>query len=236
MPSGWFQKILTEVAVPGATAQLVESYYDPGGTVSQQEPDVMLRWRLWPYTVGIQSWQNDCRPTLVGRMILMPAEIKSGAIAFDDAITNSLSLRIERDWLKDRTGSQGDWKIEDPASCVDFRDSVIEYAMRRMASEVITPGLCSGLIMESCLATIVADLVRHFENKPESTYERDSLSDRRVRRVEDFVLNYEFGTPTLSEIASELDMDAAYLRQVFKKSRGVSLYKFVEEVRTQYSA
>jgi AraC family transcriptional regulator len=232
MPNGWTQKIVNEAAATGAIAQVVESYYDSGGTVSHLDDDIMLRFRLWPYKVEVRSWHAGSRPIPVGRMIVMPGQVEAGAIALQKEMTSSLSLRISRDWLEAMTGSRGVWKVEDPASCIDFRDPDIEYAMRRIAGEVMKPGPCSRLILESCVSTIVADLVRRFETQPEMPSRRHMLSESRIRRVEEFVLNYPDGTPTLDEIAAEVNIDTSYLRQIFKKNTGKTLYKLVEEVRS----
>lgn len=232
MPNGFAENVLTEVALPGAVAQVVESHYDPGGVVSQCESDLMVRWRLWPYKVRVRSWQAGSRLISVGRVLVMPAEVEAGAIASDQQeTTNCLSLRIKSNWFEETTGHKANWKV-DPQRCIDFRDVQVEHAMRRMSSEVLTPGLCTNLLLESCVMSVIGDLVRHFGKDTATQYSTDFLSDRRIHRIEEFVLNYMNGTPSLGEIAADLGIGTAYLRQVFKKSTGKSLYSFIEEVRT----
>lgn len=232
MPNGFAENVLTEVTLPGAVAQVVESHYDPGGVVNQCESDLMVRWRLWPYKIRVRSWQAGSTLLSVGRMLVMPAEIEAGAIASEQKeTTNCLSLRIKSNWFEEITGQKANWKV-DPQRCIDFRDDQVEHAMRRMSSEVLAPGLCTNLVLESCVMSVVADLFRHFGEASGTRDASELLTDRRINRIEEFVLNYTNGIPSLGEIADDLGIGVAYLRQLFKKSTGKSLCAFIEGVRT----
>lgn len=232
MPNGWVQDILAEVTLPGALAQLVVSHYDPGATVVQCASDIMLRWRLWPNKINVRAWQGNGIPVASGQMMFIPADVETAAMAPNRQDTQSLSLRIKPDWLRDMAGLESSYVLSDPHMCVDFRDTNIEHAMRRLSSEVLAPGPCSRIILEACSLSIAGDLVRHFnQDVQESEDSRDILTERRLKRIEEFVTNYSDGCPTLAEIASDLGIGVGYLRQVFKKSTGKTLFKFIEEVR-----
>lgn len=232
MPTGWVQDILAEVAVSGALAQLVESHYDPGGTTRQFESDIMLRWRLWPNRINVQTWQGRGMPSISGQLMFIPADVEIGAMASGAEDTRSLSLKIKPDWLRDVAGRDGNCVLSGPQMCADFRDTNIEHAMRRASSEVLAPGPCTSLILEACTLSIAGDLVRHFnQDVPEPPESRDVLTAKRLKRIEEFVMEYSDGCPTLTEIAADLGIGVGYLRQVFKKSTGKTLFKFIEEVR-----
>jgi AraC-like DNA-binding protein len=231
MSDGWAQEILSEVQLPFAKAQLVESHYDPGSSVVRRETDVMVRWRLWPNKIKVCAWQKDGVPSVSGKMMFIPPDIETGAFSSDEENTRSLSLQIMPSWLKSVAGVDGDPILESPRICVDLQDSNMEHAMRRLASELTLPGPCSRILLEACTLSVAGDLVRHFNQTTISAEAGDILTSKRLHRIEQFVMNYTNGCPTLAEIAADLDISVGYLRQVFKKSTGKTLYKFIEEVR-----
>jgi AraC-like DNA-binding protein len=232
MSQGWAQHVHTEVSLPGAVAQIVESRYARGGRVSQRESDIELRLRLWPTRINVDARPIHGKMTASGQMIYIAAEMETEAVANDAEDIRSVSLKIRPSWFQEVTGRDGETLLRDPRFDCDLRDAHIEQAMRRLSAEMIAPGACSGMILEACSLSISADLVRHFNDGRQICHEsKDLLTQKRIKRIEDFVMSYAEGCPTLSEIAADLGIGVGYLRQVYKNSTGRTLFKFIEDVR-----
>lgn len=231
MASGWMQEVVGEVAFPGVVAQVVDSHYEAGATASQCDPEIVLRWRSAPKG-RIRAWTEGRDPRSVGQMMLIPSRVQTSAMACDGAVdTRSLALRIKPEWLQDVVGETAR-SLDYPALALfQFKETNIEYAMRRMFNEVLSPGPLTPSIIKSCSTLVAFDLVSRLKQGTTELRIRDPLSELRARHVEEFVMTYEGGWPSLQEIADSLGIGVGHMRQVYKNCTGRNLFDYMDEVR-----
>lgn len=235
MSNGWVQNVIAEVCLKGATAQMVQSHLDSGANVTLRECEIMmLRWRIWPNRLNVFAWQSGLSPRRAGQLMFFPPDVETGAMTDHGADNRSLSLRIDNDWFEEVSGTSSQNLAPEPEACLDFRDLNIEHAMRRMTAELLTPSPYSKIVIESCSASVVADLALRFAHgKINWQHSRDTLSDKRIRHIEEFILNYDNGVPTLTEIANDLDLTVGYLRKIYRNTTGRTLFSLIEELRLE---
>jgi len=214
---------------------MVQSSLDRGARVTLREREIMmLRWRLWPNRLDVLTGQSGSSPRRVGQLMFFPPDVETAAMAENGAENRSLALRIESDWFEEISGTNTRTLCPQPAECSDFRDLNIEHAMRRIAAELLNPSPYSRLILESCSSSIVADVAMRFGRERRQLHVTfDTLSERRIKYIEEFVLNYENGVPTLAEISNELGLTVGYLRKIYRNTTGRTLYSLIEELRLE---
>ena len=232
MPEGFNKVILAQTRIPGAIAEMVECHYEPNAEVTEHFSTVMLRWRLSPQIVRLKAWQKESVPLPPGRLTLFPANADAGVVASGKhEKTRCFALHMMPQWLDEISGAKKGWLSDYPQSHLNICNPAIENSMQKAAEELMSPGSYSNLLLEAYNLSIAAHLFRHLDqNRPINDAKAFTLAAHRVQRIEEIFLHSD-RIPSLEEIAAELGVGVNRLREVFKKSTGKTLFKFVEEVR-----
>lgn len=126
--------------------------------------------------------------------------------------------------------------------CTDIPTETIRTAMRRLASEVINPGLSSDLLLEGLGTTVVVDLLRYMEDESaQVSYATlghtagSSFTVAQIRSVADFVEANLERRISVSSIAGHFNLSARHFARRFRATTGQSVSRFVEQVRLQHA-
>ena len=225
--------VVSQIKLPGAAFQIVDYHWDAGIAILDQEPDVLLRWRVYPFHIKARGWVMPGQEVDFGRLMLHPAGVPTHGHAADvREDVRTLECRFNRDWLNGVTGGAFDWSDHGLNPCLDLRNGDIDHSMRRLMRELLEPGFASAALVEGLGISLAADIMRFFDlrdTKPEDL--KGGLSPRRLHQIRDYVNSCIDGCPTLTDVAKQCGVSVAHIRRMYKSTTGQTLHDFIEEVR-----
>jgi AraC family transcriptional regulator len=120
--------------------------------------------------------------------------------------------------------------------CLNLRHASLRAGLRRLAQETACPGFAQDALVEGLISTITVDLVRALGARaPESAQSmRGTLAPHRMRRIRNLVENIDIGRlPTVSEIATHLEMSTRHLLRAFRASMDMTIQSYLEDVNSE---
>jgi AraC family transcriptional regulator len=101
-----------------------------------------------------------------------------------------------------------------------------------LKSELISPGHCSDIYMDSLKTILMVNLLRrHTTCKNKLQEDTGRLTKRKLMQVIEYVNENLAEELSLQEIASELKMSPGYFTRLFKQSTGIPAYQYVMQCR-----
>jgi len=126
--------------------------------------------------------------------------------------------------------------------CTDIPGATIRIAMRRLATEVDSPGLRSDLLLEGIGTTIVVDLLRYLEKGLTDEAEAStgyvagaSFTVAEIRAIADFIEANLGRRISVANIAAHFDLSERHFSRRFRAATGQSVSRFIEQVRLQHA-
>lgn len=143
-----------------------------------------------------------------------------------------LCCRIPRRHFDGLAGHRGDWSARQLLAATDLSSNLsIRMNLQRLAEEVLAPGLASEALIESLLATVLVDVVRHIERPGISENRAGKLAAWQMRRIEERLADLAAGTPSLAELAASCDIGARQLMRAFKATTGKTVHEHVSALQ-----
>lgn len=232
MVTGWTETMLTHQALPGISARLVDSCYMPGGQAAKREESIELRLRLSSGTSRITAGRLGGALNSTGRLMCIPPNTETYAISEAGQNIRSLSLKIDPHWIENVIGEKNRTFSNGQLLNFNFHNDHIHHAMHKISAEIICPNEFSSAVIDACCRLIFIELFRALANGKGANEEpRDLIVRERIKAIENFVYDFGEGCPTLADVAQELNLDAGYVRHIYKKATNRTLFDFIQEVR-----
>jgi len=227
------RKILSEHQCLGLLVQQANYSWQADAEMSECDSAVTLKYV--PAHRPVHARLCDGGEHRVGRMVLTPAgrEVTARA-ARAEAEMHSLVFHFEPGWLERVWRPDLCVRVSDIPLDVDVRSATVEGTLARLSNELSRPDLASTTMVESLAQILAIDLGRYIETcRAADAPCRSGLSRKRLEQIQDFVINFESGAPSLGEIAAECVLSPSHLRRLFKQTTGLTLQEYVEKVRIE---
>ncbi|PIG93028.1 AraC family transcriptional regulator [Gloeocapsopsis sp. IPPAS B-1203] len=113
------------------------------------------------------------------------------------------------------------------------QDSLIHQIGLALKTELQSQGLGGKLYLESMMATLTIQLLRHHAHWTSFTQTPGGLSKYQLRQVIDYIHSNLEHELSLDELASIAQTSKYYLIRLFKRSMGVTLHRYVTTCRIE---
>lgn len=227
--------VLAEMDLSGVNVQILDYRWSANDRISDRHDVFVLRYRPEPAAISVAARLNDGRVQDFGRVMFFPAETQVETTpAKVSERTRNVMCAFSDSWLRRIWPERPDWSAVDLARCYDLRNIRVEQAMRQLGVELASPGFASPLMVESLTQMIAIDVARHFRPQGRPRRVRTSegrLSTRELGRLYDIIDSASNRTPTTEELSSQCGISSAHLRRAFKRTTGLTLHRYVADVR-----
>ena len=227
--------VLAGMELSGVNVQVLDYRWSANDSISDRQDVFVLRYRPEPAQISVAAHLGDGRVQDFGRVMFFPAqtEVETTPAKVSERTRNVMCAFTDQ-WFRQIWPERPDWSAVDLARCYDLRNVRIEQAMRQLGVELSSPGFASQLMVESLTQMIAIDVARHF--RPHSRPQRvrtseGRLSVRELGRIYDIIDSASNRTPTTEELSNECGISSAHLRRTFKRTTGVTLHRYVADVR-----
>ena len=225
--------VSAELRAADVTVQLRGYRWPNPNDVTVCEEPAVLGLNLGPHPViGVGRY---CLPDhssafgKLGTIIFMPGGIplhsrgnggehRIGAICFDRARFESVSGL--RDWDADRL-----------ERCLDIRAPHVEQNARRLVMEAEVPGFASALMTECLGLSLMIDIARYLRPREVLEVGPHPLSKQQLAIIRDLLEQPDRPPPRLREIATACHMGVRTLTRAFRRTTGVTIGQYAEEIR-----
>jgi AraC family transcriptional regulator len=161
-----------------------------------------------------------------GHLFLLPPdeaiEFKSGVghqrLLICRLLTDSLCHWLEMDIQ---------WTAARLDASLDISNARIRHLLLSLGEETRNPGLASELLLESMVAQLAVELLRHYEGISEPAV-TGQLAEWRLRLIDERLTD-EVLSPTLTELATLCRLSVRQLSRSFLNSRGMTLGQYVKQ-------
>ncbi len=127
----------------------------------------------------------------------------------------------------------------EPALGFDALDCVMTKESKRLAflgqeilRESLSPGFGAGLFAEAIATEVAVEIVRHDRAyRPDEALLRGGLAPWQMRRLETYVREHLSNDLSLEALAAVLEISVRHLSRVVKHDKGMSVHRWVAELR-----
>lgn len=227
--------VLAEMELSGVNVRILDYRWSANERIWDRQDLFVLRYRPELAPISLSAHLDDGRVQDFGRVMFFPARTKvETTSAKVTERTRNVMCAFTDQWFRQIWPERPDWSAADLARCYDLRNVRIEQAMRQLGEEVASPGFASQLMAESLTRMIAIDVARHFrpDDRPRRVRTSEGrLSERELGRIYDIIDSASNRTPTTEELSNECGISSAHLRRTFKRTTGVTLHRYVADVR-----
>jgi AraC family transcriptional regulator len=119
-------------------------------------------------------------------------------------------------------------------ACLNVPAKCLGEPMSRLARELAEPGFASEIILESCALGIMGEIARYLRKSRDlKTNVTATLSAWQLRRIDEFLNEFEGCAPTVSGLAEKCGISRSHLSRLFKATTGVAVYDYIVDVRVK---
>jgi AraC family transcriptional regulator len=109
----------------------------------------------------------------------------------------------------------------------------VANTLRRLATEVSSPGLASNLMVEALVSSLVVDFYRQIAHADaEEARGFVTLPRRQLALIEERA-HQDGPAPSIKELADLCDLSSRQLIRLFKRATGKTLHEYIESVRLE---
>ena len=148
--------------LPGVTVELVDYRWAANSRIVSSEPDITVRWRLWPNRVTMTAAMMAQPQANIGRLMIHQPNVPWFSVAkHASGMATLVQCRFSKSWLLSQLGEHFPALSDYLASSLDVRNDNIDYLMRRIAQELTHPDSNSVEMIDSAVTMLGVELVRH---------------------------------------------------------------------------
>ena len=225
--------ISAELRAADVTVQLRGYRWPNPNDVTVCEEPAILGLNLGPRpVVGVARYCLPGQPSAFGRLgtlTFMPSGIplhsrgnggehRIGAICFDRNRFETVSGLHE-------------WDAERLERCLDIRAPHLEQNARRLVMEAEVPGFASALMTECLGLSLMIDIARYLHPREVTDTSRHPLSKQQLATIRDLLEQPDRPPPRLREIATACHIGVRTLTRAFRRTTGVTIGQYAEEIR-----
>lgn len=163
----------------------------------------------------------------IGELFFLPAGIPFHFSGERGACTRTVLLRFDRDYLDGLAGAP--WSADDPEQCFDIHNTQLRASMFRIAQELVAPGFAGSALVEGLAMAAGVDAMRHLGSGTDTVDQ--PLAAYRLRRITEYLEESGAPSPSLTELAGLFGISPSYLSRAFRKATGMTIHRYIEDVR-----
>jgi AraC family transcriptional regulator len=115
-----------------------------------------------------------------------------------------------------------------------FRDELVKALAHTLVREFNGPSLPDRLYVDSLVSALVAHLVRNYSSgRPPQRPTEHGLPHQRLANATDFIRSHLPDALTVEQMAAAADLSPSQFSRMFKRSMGVTPYRYVIERRLE---
>lgn len=143
-----------------------------------------------------------------------------------------LCCHIPRKHFDGLAGYRGDWSAQQLLAATDLSSNfAIRANLQRLAEEMLAPGCASEILIESLLATVLVDVVRHIDGITTREDRVGKLAVWQMRRIEERLAELATGIPSLAELAASCGIGTRQLMRAFKVTTGRTVHEHLSTLQ-----
>ncbi len=117
---------------------------------------------------------------------------------------------------------------------LDVKSDTLRKTLASVAQEILNPGLAGERMIEALMTTALIELARYLQGHAADRENfKGGLAPWQMRRIRERVTSVDEPPPTIEELAELCGISSRHLMRGFKKSSGMTLYSFIEEIRLE---
>jgi AraC family transcriptional regulator len=124
-----------------------------------------------------------------------------------------------------------DWDTGRLERCLDIRAPTVEHTARRLVTEAEAPGFASTLMTECVGLSLMLEIARYLRPREVVDPVRHSLSRLQLASIREMLQDSDGLPPPLCEIAAACHMSVRTLTRAFRRTTGVTIGQYAEEIR-----
>jgi AraC family transcriptional regulator len=116
--------------------------------------------------------------------------------------------------------------------CLDIRETLLPSLLARLHEEALAPGFLSGALAEALGCAMLIEIARHALCRPQDVRpQKNGLSRRQLRTVEDYVESLDVGAPSVSALAALCGLSERHFCRLFHEETGGSVGRYLRDVQ-----
>lgn len=137
-----------------------------------------------------------------------------------------------QDFVRELLEAEPDLAFTSLDCVVTKESSRLAYLAQQVLRETLSPGFGAGLLAESIALQIALEIVRcDRRHRPDEAPLRGGLAPWQMRRLESYVREHLSDDLSLQSLAELLGMSTRHLSRVVKQDKGISVHRWVAELR-----
>jgi AraC family transcriptional regulator len=220
-------RLRSEFTLPRARVRLVNfpaQTFDVTGTLRTYRLELSLRPVRDSGSIRFPERRGARQFKPAGDLYLLPPGQfmhSIGQTSPRSAIVCDFEPEAFHDWF----GREVDWGEDVPLAALNIDSSAIRLSLRRLAEEMLDPGLAHQTLCELLVAQAAIDLARHYAKVIEHQWS-GGLSPRRLKLIDERIAEMA-APPTLRELAGLCGLSIRQLTRGFRASRNCSIGDYV---------
>jgi AraC-like DNA-binding protein len=185
-------------------------------------------------TLFDRLWQPEARLDVKGIRLEVghinwPQPVETRICPDEHQLSLSLTPRLEHT----RLGEAGLDKLKLTVG-LDVKSDTLRKTLASVAQEILNPGLAGERMIEALMTTALIELARYLQGHAADRENfKGGLAPWQMRRIRERVTSVDEPPPTIEELAELCGISSRHLMRGFKKSSGMTLYSFIEEIRLE---
>lgn len=194
----------------------------------------LTRW-ISPHPVvgsGSFSTSHNSKLSDIGNLTFIPSDCSSvGLFPTTVGPRRAIVLRFARDMFDDLAEDASSRPDPLAMASLNFRNPHIDGALRLLANEARVPGFASASLVESVGASVLIQLVRHFQPHRKENRSHGGLPSWQMRLITERISDPETDLPSIAELAALVGISDSHLRRSFKERTGEGIVEYIQRSR-----
>lgn len=218
-----------------ATIEIVDSFSSAGVSYAECHNSYRLVWLATSRHLAVTIECLESSTNACGQLSFFPANIplvitpRSKLNGF-----RTIRCRFNPEWLSLTSNLPLNWTDSWFEQYSDIHNDRLERAITWMGQEAYSPSLASELIVESLSAIVAREVSQAFQSSPSKLRVRTTgrkLSKLDYERIIEYISCFAYKPLSMEELARECGVSESLLYKSFKQCAGVTIHKYVEQVR-----
>ncbi|AMN46234.1 AraC family transcriptional regulator [Steroidobacter denitrificans] len=143
-----------------------------------------------------------------------------------------LRCGIPTNYFEELIQLDGRWTARQLMATADITALSVQSTLRRIAEEIVNPGLASALLIEGLINTLLVDITRHLDGWAHTTPERvGKLAHWQMQRIEERLENLAGGLPNLEDLGDLCGIGSRQLMRAFQATTGTTVYEHIRALQ-----
>jgi AraC family transcriptional regulator len=227
--------VVAGLHAPGIDVQIRNYSIPPAEQLRVCHPRFVLGSQLTPFPKPSQGHYAPAKPgqfTNIGGLVFTPAGLP-WTIRTAGGQFRSMACEYDAEIFKAITGRNDDWSDRELSISHNIQNPWIAQVMQRLATEAVSPGFASDILVEVLATSLIVELARHFQNIPAGQGGLGSgLEPWQLERIDNYVAEISGAPPTLGQMATLCGLGSRTFMRRFKASKGQTVSNYLRQQQT----